>query len=167
MFTIEAIPPMLVYSITWLLLLSGVFGEVPTLGSSQPQAIAKFVKTIDRLAPQGIRKPLVTISVLLSSPADYHKKTVSVRGTVTQPELHLDKTRLFINFVFLLKDGSDTLIVFGQHDRTQGQLSIATDQMVEVTGMFWKDRVAQDYHFQNNLEAFRISVFPPLTPQAM
>ena len=109
---------------------------------------------------------IVTIAELLSDPTHYHRQTVKVRGKVTQPELHLDETRLFIDFVFVLKDGKDSLVVFGRHDQTQGNIQIVTDGQVEVTGRFWKDRTAHDYHFQNNVEAFTVRIFPSLNPDA-
>ena len=109
---------------------------------------------------------LITIETLLSNPSRYHKKTITVRGTVTQPELHVDDTGLFLNFVFVLRDAKDSLVVFGRHDRTQGNVPITTDGQVEVTGIFWKDRVAHDHHFQNNLEALKVTTFPSLNPDA-
>ena len=109
---------------------------------------------------------LVTIQTLLSNPSRYHQQSIRVRGTVTQPELHVDDTGLFLNFVFVLRDADDSLVVFGRHDRTQGNVPITTDGQVEVTGIFWKDRVAHDYHFQNNLEALRVTTFPSLIPDA-
>ena len=108
----------------------------------------------------------VTIATLLSDPSHFHLETVTVRGTVTQPELHVDETGLFIDFVFVLRDGKDSIIVFGRHDRTQGNIQIVTDQRVEVTGKFWKDRTAQGFQFQNNIEAFTVMMYPPLSPDS-
>ena len=109
---------------------------------------------------------LVSITELLSNPNQYHKKIVTVRGTVTQPELHVDESGLFIRFVFVLKGTEHTLIVFGHHDRTQGNLQIETNEKVEVTGIFWKERIANDHQFQNNLEAITVTRYPPLHPHA-
>ena len=109
---------------------------------------------------------LIPIKTLLSNPSQFHKKTIRVRGTITQPELHIDDTGLFLNFVFVLRDAQHSLVVFGRHDRTQGNVPITTDGRVEVTGIFWKDRVAHDYHFQNNLEALTVTTFPSLNPDA-
>ncbi|MGB0909786.1 MAG: hypothetical protein ACPGYT_05445 [Nitrospirales bacterium] len=89
---------------------------------------------------------------------------MTVRGIIAQPEIHLDDTELFFNFVFLLKDGNKSIIVFGRHDRTQGGSSITMGNTVEVTGTFWKDRIAHEYHFKNNLEAITIRPYPSLTP---
>ena len=91
-------------------------------------------------------------------------EVVTVRGRVTRPELHVDETTLFINFVFELKDGDDMLVVFGQHDRTQGDIQIETDRTVEVVGIFWKERFAHNHRLKNNLEALCVTFFPPLTP---
>ena len=109
---------------------------------------------------------LVSITELLSNPSQYHKKIVKVRGTVTQPELHVDESGLFIRFVFVLKGSEHTLIVFGHHDRTQGNIQIETNEQVEVTGIFWKERIANDHQFQNNLEAITVTRYPPLLPHA-
>ena len=105
-----------------------------------------------------------SIETLLHSPEFFHKKTVTIRGIVVQPEMHLDETELFFDFVFLLKDGNKSLVVFGRHDRTQGSSPIAMGNTVEVTGIFWKDRIAHDYHFKNNLEAITVVPYPSLTP---
>jgi hypothetical protein len=107
---------------------------------------------------------LVSIANLLSDPNLYHRKIVKVRGIVTQPELHLEESGLFIRFVFVLKDAEDSLIVFGHHDRTQGNIQIETNKMVEVIGIFWKERTANDHHFRNNLEAMIVKQYPPLEP---
>lgn len=107
---------------------------------------------------------LVTISKLLKKPDQYHKKPVRVRGTVTRLELHLDDTEFFIDFVFELKNGPDTVVVFGRHDRTQGDIQISTNRTVEVRGMFWKERLAKGHRLKNNLEAISVFFFPSLAP---
>ena len=104
----------------------------------------------------------VSIAAVVLDPDRFHMRTISVRGTVTQLELHVDDTGLFINFVFVLQDGTDTLVVFGKHDQTLGGLPIMTDESVEVTGIFWEDRIENDYHFKNNLEALTVIPYPPL-----
>ena len=133
-----------------------LYGEVfpPTINGSNLE-----------VAPE-VRAELVSIAQLLSSPSRYHRETVKVRGIVTQPELHIDETGLFIRFVFVLKDSQHTLVVFGHHDRTQGNLQIETAEKVEVMGVFWKERTANNHHFQNNLEAITVSKYPPLHPEA-
>ena len=75
---------------------------------------------------------IISINSLLRHGADYHQQLVAIRGHVTQPELHLDESELFINFVFRLADGDQSVVVFGRHDRTQGALSINLDLSVEV-----------------------------------
>jgi len=107
---------------------------------------------------------VVTIETLLKFPERFHQKLVTVRGIVKQPEMHLDETELYFDFVFVLQNETVSLIVFGHHDRTQGGSPIAMDQHVEVTGIFWKDRIAHDYHFENNLEAITITPYPSLIP---
>jgi hypothetical protein len=109
---------------------------------------------------------LVSIAQLLSEPSLYHKKIIKVRGTVTQPELHVDESGLFIRFVFVLKDAKNTLIVFGHHDRTQGNIQIEMNEQVEVIGIFWKERTANDHDFRNNLEAITVTKHPQLRPDA-
>ncbi|MCA9472339.1 MAG: hypothetical protein MRJ96_14130 [Nitrospirales bacterium] len=107
---------------------------------------------------------LVTVQSLLSNPEHFHKKHVTVRGVVRQPEMHLDETGLFFDFVFVLQEGNQQLVVFGRHDRTQGSSPIVMGERVQVSGVFWKDRVAKEYHFENNLEALAVTLYPPLTP---
>lgn len=109
---------------------------------------------------------LVSIAQLLSDPTQYHRKVIKVRGTVTQPELHVDESGLFIRFVFVLKDAEHTLIVFGHHDRTQGNIQIEMNEKVEVIGIFWKERTANNHHFRNNLEAITVTRYPQLHPHA-
>ena len=106
----------------------------------------------------------ISLKTLLTFPERFHKQTITVRGIVTQPEMHLDRTELFFDFVFVLKEGQQSLVVFGHHDRTQGSSPIAMNQAVEVTGIFWKDRIAQGYHFTNNLEAITVSPYPSMVP---
>ncbi len=107
---------------------------------------------------------LISIATLLEFPKRYHQKIITVRGTIAQPEMHLDDTQLFFHFVFLLTEGEQSLVVFGRHDRTQGGSAIAMGNTVQVSGLFWKDRQAHDYHFENNLEAITVSPYPSLTP---
>ncbi|GJL64499.1 MAG: hypothetical protein NPIRA04_31530 [Nitrospirales bacterium] len=107
---------------------------------------------------------VVEIDTLLKFAENFHLKVVTVRGIVKQPEMHLDETTLFFDFVFVLQNETASLIVFGRHDRTQGSSPIAMDHQVEVTGIFWKDRMAHDYHFENNLEAITVTPYPPLIP---
>ncbi|PJA80685.1 MAG: hypothetical protein CO149_00845 [Nitrospirae bacterium CG_4_9_14_3_um_filter_51_5] len=106
----------------------------------------------------------VSIAKLLSHPAAYHQRPVAVRGIVTQPELHLDDSELAIRFVFRLADGDQSIVVFGEHDRTQGAPSIALDLSVEVIGVFWKERELNASHVINTIEALTVSPYPSLVP---
>lgn len=108
--------------------------------------------------------PLVTIDMLLAHSDFYHQKLIRCRGLITQPELHLDDTSLFIDFVFVLRDGLERVVVFGRHDRTQGDIQIQLDRMVEVTGLFWKTRESHGMQLTNNLEAISVKFFPDLYP---
>ena len=107
----------------------------------------------------------VSIDSLLRHGADYHQRLVAIRGHVTQPELHLDESELFINFVFRLADGDQSVVVFGRHDRTQGALSINLDLSVEVIGVFWKERELNSSHITNTIEALSVSPYPTLIPE--
>lgn len=106
----------------------------------------------------------VSITELLSHGTAYHQRLVVVRGVVTQPELHLDDSELFVNFVFRLADGDQSLVVFGRHNRTQGAPSISLDLSVEVVGVFWKDRKLNASHVSNTIEALTVSPYPSLVP---
>lgn len=106
----------------------------------------------------------VSIAMLLSHPASYHQRLVAVRGVITQPELHLDDSELAIRFVFRLAEGEQSMVIFGEHDRTQGSLSISLDLSVEVTGVFSKERELNGSHVTNTIEAFTVSPYPSLIP---
>lgn len=106
----------------------------------------------------------VTIPQLLQAPDQFHQKPIRIRGTVTRLELHLDDSKHFINFVFYLKTGSDRVLVFGRHDRTRGDIQMTTGRSVEVEGIFWKEREANGHRLLNNVEAHRVTFYPPLTP---
>lgn len=107
---------------------------------------------------------IVTIPKLLRTPSQYHQKPIRIRGTVTRLELHLDDSKHFINFVFYLKTGADRVLVFGRHDRTRGDIQMTTGRTVEVEGIFWKEREANGHRLFNNVEARRVTFYPPLTP---
>jgi hypothetical protein len=66
--------------------------------------------------------------------------------------------------VFRLADGDQSIVVFGQHDRTQGAPSIALDLSVEVIGVFWKERVLHESHIINTIEAVAVAPYPSLIP---
>ncbi|MDT3779740.1 hypothetical protein PJI16_19445 [Nitrospira sp. MA-1] len=106
----------------------------------------------------------VSIAMLLSNPASYHQRLVAVRGIVTQPELHIDDSELVMRFVFRLAEGEQSIVIFGQHDRTQGPPSISLDLSVEVIGVFWKDREMNGSHVINTIEAHTVAPYPSLVP---
>ena len=107
---------------------------------------------------------VVTIEQLLQSPGEYHHTLIRIRGTVTRLELHLDETKHFINFVFFLKTGNDRVLVFGRHDRTFGDVQLTTGRTVEVQGTFRQEREVQGHTLFNQIEAHRVTFYPPLTP---
>ena len=106
----------------------------------------------------------VSITKLLSHGAAYHQRLIAIRGVVTQPELHLDESELVIRFVFRLAEGDQSIVVFGQHDRTQGAPSISLDLSVEVIGIFWKERELNASHVFNTIEALTVLPYPSLVP---
>jgi hypothetical protein len=115
----------------------------------------------------GIPSPAEQVSLmhLLEQRDMFHKKVIRLQGIISQPELHVDSTSLFIDFVFVLRDGSHSLIVFGKHDRTQGDIQIQMGRKVEVTGVFWKERLSQGIRLENNVEATSVEFFPALAPR--
>ena len=143
--------------ILWLgLILSGlsglmVDGYTPSQKFLQPIENKRFIE-------------IVTIPKLLQAPSRFHLKPIRIRGTVTRLELHLDDSNHFINFVFYLKKGPDRVLVFGRHDRTLGDIQMTTGRTVEVEGIFWQEREANGHRLLNNIEAIRVTFYPPLTP---
>ncbi len=107
---------------------------------------------------------VVPLAQLFDHPEQFHEETVRVRGTVSRLELHVDETQLFIDFVFELQKGGKTLVVYGRHDRTRGDIQLTTGRDVEVLGVFWHERYANGYRLKNNLEALTVMFYPPLTP---
>jgi len=108
----------------------------------------------------------VSIADLLTNSQDYHQQLVTVRGLITQPELHLDETELFIDFVFRLTHGEHSIVVYGRHDRTQGVSPITTNHSVEVIGTFWKEQERKGMTISNAIEAFSVMPSPPSTPSS-
>jgi len=106
----------------------------------------------------------VSITDLLTNTQDYHQHLVSVQGLITQPELHLDETELYIDFVFRLVHGEDSIVVYGRHDRTQGAPPIMINRFVEVIGTFWKEQERKGVTIFNAIEAFSVTPSPPSTP---
>jgi hypothetical protein len=135
-------------------------GSLPSPPSFLWQPFSRY-----RLSTFTIPPEHVSIASLLSNGADYHQRLVAVRGLVTQPELHLDSSKLFVNFVFRLEEEEQSVVVFGRHDRTQGAPSIALDLSVEVIGVFWKERDLHGSHVTNTIEAITVTPYPSLIPE--
>ncbi len=106
----------------------------------------------------------VSIAELIANSQDYDQQLVSVQGRIIQPELHLDETELYIDFVFRLSEGQGSIIVYGRHDRTQGAPSIAVNQAVEVIGTFFKEETRNGFHISNVLEAITVRPYPSPIP---
>lgn len=135
-------------------------GSLPSPPSFLWQPFSRY-----RLSTFTIPPEHVSIASLLSNGADYHQRLVAVRGLVTQPELHLDSSKLFVNFVFRLAEEEQSVVVFGRHDRTQGAPSISLDLSVEVIGVFWKERDLHGSHVTNTIEAITVTPYPSLIPE--
>ena len=108
----------------------------------------------------------VSIPDLLEMNGDYHKQLVSVRGQITQPELHLDETELYIDFVFRLTQGTDSIVVYGRHDRTLGAPPIMIHRSVDVSGIFWKEQDRAGTTVFNVLEATSVLPHPSSIPES-
>ncbi len=106
----------------------------------------------------------VSIPDLLAQSGDYHKQLVSVRGQITQPELHLDDTELYVDFVFRLAQETHSIIVYGRHNRTLGAPPIIVHRSVEVTGIFWKEQDRAGTTVFNVLEVTSIAPYPSSIP---
>ncbi len=139
--------------------LSGSLADSWSEKSNFPEVIVQDLKPTSG-PPQNI--PVLPIVDILANPDTYHEQIILVRGTVTRLELHVDESTLFIDYVFWLKDGKHRLLVFGQHDRTTGDIQMVTDERVEVLGLFWRERFVDGYRLENNLEAQQVRFFPPV-----
>ncbi len=108
----------------------------------------------------------VSITELIANSQDYDQQLVSVQGRVIQPELHLDETELYVDFVFRLTEGNDSIVVFGRHDRTQGALPIIVNHSVEVIGTFLKEETRNGFQISNILEALSVTLYPLSIPES-
>jgi hypothetical protein len=108
----------------------------------------------------------VSIPDLLRKNQDYHQQLVSIRGLITQPELHLDETELYLDFVFRLLQGTHSIIVYGRHDRTLGPPAISMNQSVEVVGTFFKEQNRKGSTIFNVLEAISVTPYPSSIPES-
>lgn len=106
----------------------------------------------------------VSIADLLGKSQTFHQQLVSIRGLVTQPELHLDESELYLDFVFRLSQGTHSIIVYGRHDRTRGAPAISMNQTVEVIGTFWKEQNRNGSLIINALEAISVTPYPSSIP---
>ena len=118
------------------------------------------------LIPSRTPSQHVSIADLLDNSQDYHQQVVSVRGRITQPELHLDDTTLYLDFVFRLSQGTHTIVVYGRHDRTQGAPPIVMNHSVEVIGTFWKEQDRNGAAISNILEAISVTPYPSPIPES-
>ena len=106
----------------------------------------------------------VSIADLLGENQNFHQQLVSIRGLITQPELHLDESELYLDFVFRLTQGAYSIIVYGRHDRTRGAPAISMNQSVEVIGTFWKEQNRNGSLIVNALEAMSVTPYPSSIP---
>ena len=113
-----------------------------------------------------INTPPMQLSIpdLLAKNQVYHEQLVALRGLITQPELHLDETELYLDFVFRLSQGPHSIVVYGRHDRTQGPPAISMNQSVEVIGTFYKQQERNGTTLFNVLEAFAVIHYPSSIP---
>jgi len=128
--------------------------SLPDASFLRPTAVSRF-----NTPPQQ-----VSIPDLLRNSQDYHQQLVSVRGLITQPELHLDETELYLDFVFRLSQGNHFIVVYGRHDRTRSAPSIIINHSVEVIGIFWKEQDRKGSLIFNVLEAFSVTPHPSAIP---
>lgn len=139
------------------------FFESPTKdlhqGSSSVHYRTLHLETFN-IAPQQ-----VSITDLLTNSQAYHQQFVSVRGRIIQPELHLDESELYLDFVFRLSQGNQSLVVYGRHDRTKGAPPIIINRSVEVIGTFWKEQDRKGLVIFNALEAFSVTPYPSSIPE--
>ena len=108
----------------------------------------------------------VSIPDLLGHSQNYDQQLVSIRGLITQPELHLDETELYFNFVFRLEQETDSIIVYGRHDRTLGPPAIRMHQFVEVVGTFFKKQERSGSTIFNVLQATSVTPYPSSIPES-
>ena len=148
-----------------LLLSSGLLEHFATLWTLPPRVsdLPYSSTTIFSETLPSFPDPVaISIKDLLATPENFDHQFVIVRGIVTRLELHVDESRLFIDYVFWLKDGKHRVLVFGHHDRTKGDIQTVTDRMVEVRGFFWKERFVNGFRLENNLEAQQVEFFPQM-----
>lgn len=161
------IPTLFLITTTWVMgqgtLLGSVLTQVHPL-DQRPSSNISIQTSAEALKLPQDQVELISIPQLLQHPEKYHQRVIRLRGMVTRLELHLDETNHFIDFVFFLKQKEQRVLVFGRHDRTKGDIQLTSDRMVEVHGLFWKERSANGHVLKNNLEAQAVWFYPPLIP---
>ena len=130
----------------------------------QPKAFA-FDQHIQHPTTFDTQPQQVSITDLLTNSQDYHQQLVAVRGLITQPELHLDETELYLDFVFRLAQGKHSIVVYGRHDRTRSAPSIIINHTVEVIGIFWKEQDRNGSLIFNTIEAISVTPYPSPIPR--
>ena len=142
----------------------GVFSDHPSLPS--PIKENSFNYSSQKTIPFSTSPPQVSILDLLENTSDYHQRRVLIRGLITQPELHLDETELYLDFVFRLEQETQSIIVYGRHDRTLGPPAIRMNQSVEIIGTFFKEQKRNGATIINVLEAISINPYPSSIPKS-
>jgi hypothetical protein len=156
---------------TMLFLSPGEFGIHQIFSCVKPTYLKHYssLNAVHQAKPQAIifstSPQLVSIPDLLEHRHDHHQQLLSIRGLITQPELHLDETELYLDFVFRLEQGRQSIIVYGRHDRTLGPPAITLHQTVEVIGTFYKEQDRNGSAIFNVLEAISVTPYPPSTPE--
>jgi len=154
-----------------LLLNGGRSDHLPILSFEFPQHVGhpeSFLISHHQVASATFSTPpqQVSIADLLGDTQGFHQQLVSIRGLITQPELHLDESELYLDFVFRLSQGTHSIIVYGRHDRTQGSPAISINQSVEVIGTFWKEQSRKGSSIVNALEAISVTPYPSSIPES-
>lgn len=134
--------------------------EVPKIDSRSSQH--HHLRRTDFRAPP----EQVSLEELLANSQAYHQHIVSIQGLITQPELHLNETKLFLDFVFRLSQGNHSIVVYGQHDRTRSAPPISLNLSVEVIGIFWKEQDRKGSTIMNAIEAISVTPYPSSIPES-
>ncbi len=109
---------------------------------------------------------VVSLNDVLENQQDYHQQLIAIHGIVKQPELHLDESELYIDFVFRLEHETHFIIVYGRHDRTLGPPAIRVNEFVEVIGTFFKEQDRDGSLIFNVLEALSVAPYPSSIPES-
>ena len=134
---------------------------IPLLGYQGPTQSLMAAVLSDNITAQAQE---ISITDLVKDPQTFHKQHISVRGLVTQLELHLDESELHLDFVFRLSQGPSSILVYGRHDRTRGAPAMSMNETVEVVGLFWKKQNRNGISILNILEAINVAPYPSSIP---